>query len=518
MKSKMAILISMLVLAVVFQNCGKKQSFDEVSGGTNNSSSACTAQTKTINVLSNANGVVNFELGGALDTASTEWSLARRLQKTETGRRYTHTFTATGTYVVSVEGFKSNCMTPSYTAEKEVFVSVPASGTSCLGSVVPLLVASPSSAAINAEVTVSVSNASVFQTSSLRWSLNGQPRSDRDGMPSLSFSSATAGVQTVSLAANQICNRQESGSLSVTIGAAQGAAILNGFSVSTLIPVGASPSRGTGLTAVYNVRRDSNIALTYNGINVTSANVSGTACAGNNCTLAAAQTSASACTQAVKTLAMTGANGQVANENFFIYCPATDALNSATCSVGRISERQSNEFCEQLTANPSPCMLGVNGQCATSVLATKLQQGFVYRLVVISGNNIVGEPNCFATATENGSVGSSIGWITSAPSTFRLLKGKTPSAQCGQDYSLFAQVGNDIQVTGIPQGATTTTTVPPVQGCGATGGGGVFSCRLGAVPGPGIYQGQCGQANDSCLGSCENGMWSIVQACGGQPF
>jgi hypothetical protein len=516
MRNLMVLVLS-VALVLFFQNCGGEQTFDEAGGSTNNASTSCTSETKTITIISNQNGVATFELG-ALDIQQTEWSIDGRVVRTENGRRFTYTFPRVGNFLVSAEGFKANCLTPAYTAEKQINIpSTGGSGPVC-NSLLPMLSANPTTAQVNTAVTVTLTNAASFVASSLLWTVNGQARPDRDGQTTISLSSATAGPLDVVVSANQNCNRQETSSLRVTIGAAPGAAILNSFVLATLLPLNSNPARNTGLDAVYNLRRDSAINLALNVSDFVSATVSGNVadiCSGDNCvTLNPAQTSATSCFQATRRVTIRGRNGQDLTEDFFIYCPATGVgLASASCSVGRNLKRDLNENCDQLSSVPAQCTLASSGQCSVNLRAGGLQAGSTYRLFVMNGDTLGAETRCFSTGTDNSVIDTNIPWITATPTRFRLMKG--PPTSCGGEISLFKQAAADVTVSGVAAGtpttSTTSTTQPPSEGCPPTD---IGRCRLPLTNGPGYIPGTCicphggCDINDQCAFFCSDGAYS----------
>ncbi len=331
MRASLSVVLLAAFLVLTFQNCGR--SSDNNFGVVGNTSQgACNLESKDISVLGISNGVGTFQLA-ASDVVQSEWSVDGVRTGTGNGRNFTYTFPRSGPYTIAVRGFSNSCFSEKYTAEKRVNVDVTGGG-SC-NPIQPQVTATPTVANLNDRVTVNLTNAFSFNTSSISWFVGSAQVAT--GVATTEITAVPTGNLTVTVTATQTaCDRQESTAISVVVSQV-GAPALTGFNFT-----GGTLERNSALDSVFRVPRNASVNLNFTSANTVTAVMDALPCGANCFSVKSAEASTANCSQVTKPLQLNGTSGATSQiTEFFAYCPAS----ATTCTVGPVSKRLATEAC-----------------------------------------------------------------------------------------------------------------------------------------------------------------------------
>ncbi|MCB0348231.1 MAG: hypothetical protein KDD37_05315 [Bdellovibrionales bacterium] len=253
-----------------------------------------------------------------------------------------------GDYIVQAQGMVEGCSTPLYTASRNFSVS--SGGQTCNTTL--QLNASATEVLVGNSVSISISNSSDFQASSIRWKLNDVDQPNWNDQSSVSYTPNSSGNKTFSVTATANCGSNRNASVTVVANpSATAAASLVNFDAKPFSGA-TNPIRGSGKDSVYKIARASGKKISLQFANLQSAQSTLTTSTGTNCTfpncyLFDVVTTSGSCQYTEKTVNATGTNGTVTAFNLFIYCPT----NQTYCHTGLLENKEAGENCSGCGVN-----------------------------------------------------------------------------------------------------------------------------------------------------------------------
>jgi hypothetical protein len=289
---------------------------------------------------------------------SVRWSIPPIVSSRQTPEMtLSEQITTPGDYLIQAIGYKTNCDIPLFTATKNFTVS---SGGGPVCNSTFTVTVTPNPVVVGNAVTVTMNNANLFTTNTIRWQINGNAYADADNRSTFTYTPSTSGTLIVTANATALCgsNRNASANLVVNQNTTAAATLVE-FDAKPYFTGVTAPIRGQPNTpsAVYKIGRPIGKKLSIKYANFQSVQTDLVASTGTNCSFPSGSgnlcydfdiiTPVGACATGQRLVTATGTNGQTLANTFFIYCPS----NQTFCHVGLLENRLPGEVCSSCGIN-----------------------------------------------------------------------------------------------------------------------------------------------------------------------